>query len=264
MKKVFFFDIDDTLLPTQVGGELSVESEYALKELIKIGHEVWIATGKNELNALDIIDRVGAKNYITSNGQRIVKDNKLFHHNPIDPKDVNMWKEHIQKHDNMLFGVQTTKGSYFLNAKDDLYEKYVRPIFECLNNTIPENREELTGDVYQIWCLGEVDTLEKTGQEDNYQIFRWNEKAIDILTKNISKAAAIRTITKEYTDFETYAFGDGPNDVEMFRLVDHSVAMGNAHSNVQKEADEVTEAVGDNGVYKYLVKNNFIGEYNES
>ena len=52
----------------------------------------------------------------------------------------------------------------------------------------------------------------------------------------------------------TYAFGDGVNDVEMIQLVGHGVAMGNAVEELKEVADEVTLSVDDHGIAAYFDK----------
>ncbi|MEV6264891.1 Cof-type HAD-IIB family hydrolase [Streptomyces sp. NPDC051784] len=44
------------------------------------------------------------------------------------------------------------------------------------------------------------------------------------------------------------AFGDMPNDLPMFRLCGHGVAMGNAHGELRAEADEITLTNEEDGV----------------
>ena len=47
---------------------------------------------------------------------------------------------------------------------------------------------------------------------------------------------------------DSYAFGDGINDLEMLTLVGHGVAMGNAVSRVKAIADHVSEDALDDGL----------------
>ncbi|MFJ8865753.1 HAD family hydrolase [Streptomyces sp. NPDC102473] len=48
------------------------------------------------------------------------------------------------------------------------------------------------------------------------------------------------------------AFGDMPNDLPMFRLCGHGVAMGNAHPALRAEADEITGSNEEDGVASVL------------
>ena len=51
---------------------------------------------------------------------------------------------------------------------------------------------------------------------------------------------------------ETYALGDGHNDVTMIQAVKHGIAMGNASQEVKDAAEYVTTDVNDFGVQNAL------------
>ena len=57
---------------------------------------------------------------------------------------------------------------------------------------------------------------------------------------------------------DTYAFGDGVNDMEMFELVGHGIAMENAVDRLKNIAEFVTDYVDcagiDKAFYKYFGK----------
>ena len=52
----------------------------------------------------------------------------------------------------------------------------------------------------------------------------------------------------------TYAFGDGENDIEMLHLVGTSIAMGNADDEVKKHASTVTLTVDEDGIADFFEK----------
>ena len=47
----------------------------------------------------------------------------------------------------------------------------------------------------------------------------------------------------------TYAFGDGPNDLEMLQYVQYGTAMGNSEESVLKTAKYKTEGIWEDGIY---------------
>lgn len=49
-----------------------------------------------------------------------------------------------------------------------------------------------------------------------------------------------------------YAFGDGVNDSEMFRMVGHGIAMGKAVEQLKQIAEENTLSVHEDGVADYI------------
>ncbi|MCZ3011402.1 HAD hydrolase family protein, partial [Acinetobacter baumannii] len=50
----------------------------------------------------------------------------------------------------------------------------------------------------------------------------------------------------------TYAFGDGPNDLEMFQVADYSVAMGNGIAALKERASFISASNIDGGIVKGL------------
>ena len=51
---------------------------------------------------------------------------------------------------------------------------------------------------------------------------------------------------------DVYVFGDGLNDIEMFKCAGTAVAMGNALPEVKKHADIITTHVDEDGVWNGL------------
>ena len=54
------------------------------------------------------------------------------------------------------------------------------------------------------------------------------------------------------------AFGDGHNDIDMLKLVNIGVAMGNAKDKVKEAADEVTDDIDHDGIYQALKRHHII------
>ena len=50
----------------------------------------------------------------------------------------------------------------------------------------------------------------------------------------------------------TIAIGDGHNDIGLLNTVYHKVAMGNAHPELLKVANHVTDSIYDKGVLTFL------------
>ena len=78
--------------------------------------------------------------------------------------------------------------------------------------------------------------------------------------KGIEKALEILNIPIE----NSYAFGDGDNDIEMLKTVGCGIAMGNASDYIKSCANRVTQTVGNDGVAfginEYILKENVMGQ----
>ena len=74
--------------------------------------------------------------------------------------------------------------------------------------------------------------------------------------KNWGKADAIEYII-DYLNIpieNTYAFGDGHNDIEMLKRVSTGVAMGNSVDDLKKVANYITSDIFDGGIQKAMEK----------
>ncbi len=256
MKKIFFFDIDDTLLPS--GGKISPENIRALKKLQE-HNDVYIATGKSIGMCKDVAKTLGVKNIITSNGNVITENEKIVYNRTLKEEDINEIRNLIKDKKELILGGQGNDKTYVLSSDKDFYEKYVRNIFTNLKVNLPIPSENFKEEIYQMWLLGDVEAVNVN--EQKYDTFRWNKYGLDIVYKGTSKAQAIKfLLNSKYKDEEviTYAFGDSLNDIEMFKTVDHAIAVSNAKEELKKYAEEVTDNSQNKGVYNYLKENNLL------
>ena len=71
------------------------------------------------------------------------------------------------------------------------------------------------------------------------------------LKKNTKGSAILKAIDFLNIKIEnTYAFGDGKNDIEMLLTVGCGIAMGNANDEVKKHSNKITDTVQNDGVAK--------------
>ena len=79
-----------------------------------------------------------------------------------------------------------------------------------------------------------------------------NKSAVEVYLKKNTKGSAILKAI-EFLDIKienTYAFGDGKNDIEMLSTVGCGIAMGNASDEVKKYSNKITDTVQNDGVAK--------------
>ena len=89
---------------------------------------------------------------------------------------------------------------------------------------------------------------------------QFGENSGEIGSKGINKSTAINYVI-EYLNMNknnTLAYGDGENDIDMFKCVNHGVAMENAKSELMKLAKEITYTAENDGIYFSFKKNNLI------
>ena len=81
-----------------------------------------------------------------------------------------------------------------------------------------------------------------------------SKKWLVLNPKNMTKAVALETLGKELgiKAEEMIFFGDGPNDIEVMKLVGCSVAMENALPEVKKWAKQITLSNNKDGIIEFL------------
>ncbi|MFJ5760508.1 HAD family hydrolase [Neobacillus sp. NPDC093182] len=78
----------------------------------------------------------------------------------------------------------------------------------------------------------------------------------ELSVPGIHKATAISTLL-QYLKIDkenTFAYGDGLNDLEMLAFVQHGIAMGNAKEAVKKATDDITDTHNEDGIYNSFNK----------
>jgi Cof subfamily protein (haloacid dehalogenase superfamily) len=259
MKKAFFFDIDGTILPNGYKTPLP-STIYAINELNRLGHTVFIATGKNLHDAKTIGAILGVDNYMSTNGQTIYFEGKFLDTQLLLREDLEYWKNLGEEY-NCAIGLQSDYDRYVLESEKLVL---INKFFDIVNLEYPTVESELRDEdnINQLFIAGNYEKIKF--DENKYKIVQWTEIGADILPVNASKGRAISMFLDIYSDYsETFAFGDGHNDLEMFSAVKQAIAMGNSHEEVKAAANHITTNDTDDGIYKFLVDNNIIKEQYE-
>lgn len=259
-KKALFFDIDGTIFDGKTRSVLpsTLKALDILKE--KEDTDIYLSTGRS-FETLGMI-----KNYIKyfsglnlSNGQEIVINNK-FNYGKFFDKDV--LKEFLDESVKM----NTPLG---IILKDEIVMNFItEESTKCFTTYIKSDVRnldfepfDLSQDVIQIWLFAtneEIDILKS--KFPSLSFLNWGSYGADVVPFGSSKARGIKHI-KELMGYKLenmYAFGDGDNDIEMFKCVGTSVAMGNACLKAKENATFITDDISDDGLYNALKKLNLI------
>ncbi len=254
--KVFFFDMDGTLLPNGTSEKISKDDIEALEKLEDLGHYVVLNTGKSYSMCEDQLRYFNFKTAVTSNGQCIIHDGEIIYEGCFKTEEIMYWIDYAKKH-GLHIGFQTKEKQYILNAEG--VNEYRKRCFEHLSVDLPVVIDEYNDSIkaQQLWLLGDVDGLKL---RDDFDYFRWHEKAYDIQLKGINKGTGVEMVINHLNldNYHVYCFGDGNNDLDMFAIADTSVAMENASDYVKSKASHVTDSVAENGVKNFLKEQDLI------
>lgn len=259
--KCFSIDLDGTLLNSN--SEIPEENLQVLKELKAQGHSIIINTGRayEDVIQFDAIKQLDTP-IITINGTVLYSKNKDVLFEASIP--VSLYKElfPILQKLGLWVMVYTNQGGFpcrnpLLRGKSD---DEIEQIFDGYDYDQIFEKEDLK--IYKVMAVSRHDQLEKIQQvkeaiEGQLEISfaSSHPNNVEFTSIEANKGTALLRYQKlTDTKFdEIYAFGDGGNDVEQFKVATTSVAMSNAPAEVQKEADMITKSNDENG-FAYAVR----------
>ena len=132
---------------------------------------------------------------------------------------------------------------------------YPRQIEICTMEELPMklnkmNATDREGRIHELYRSFEK---EFTGQ---YEFVRTGPRLIEISPKGITKGQTLKRLMEAagIRPEEVMAFGDGENDVDMFRTVKYGIAVGNAADYVKEHAFDVTATNNEDGIAAALEK----------
>ena len=235
---ILFFDIDGTLADGLVVPE---SAKNAIETVREKGDLVIICTGRTvgyvKKNFSEYAD-----GYICLNGRYGEVNDEVFYDMPLNQDLIDLL---VKKLDELGLGYS------FVNNENVYYGGMIEGNYQNL---------DLSGDIVYGFNL----------HFENYDQFDMAcEKMKDLCIFNphfpflhadttiigSDKGQAIRVIREKLSiPFEnTYAFGDGANDVSMLKAVAHGVAMGNGLEETKKAAEYITADMNDDGIEKALI-----------
>jgi len=259
MKKLFVFDLDNTLRSTNLKAILPNARKLIYHIANHPDYILALATGRG-VAKLDVLgDLDGCFKYkILVNGALTLEDNKVIDDAHIPKEIVAQIISKAQKRGIALGMV----GMY-----EEVVTKIDENIKDAFQNFVDKKPLEKPGfyednNVYQLWVYHKDEKLIGQEIQKNYDldIFHWHAGGIDIVSKGVSKANALKKLMKKYPDYEVIAFGDGHNDIDMMGLAHIGIIMEN--SRWIKEAHGKYQLIGphvdSDALYAFLKKHNII------
>ena len=252
MIKAIFFDIDGTLLSHKTNS-VPASTVRALELLRQKGILTFIATGRNyhELPRIAPLQGLSFDGAVTLNGQYCRNDREVLYRNPIDPSDIATLIRFLEEHPHPALFVE--EGQMYINFHND----HVARVQAAIHSELPpigDLRRGYEQPIYQVMLYMTDREQKALPPMPNVKLTSWHLGGADLIPATGGKAAGIAKVLAHYgiDKSETMAFGDGENDVDMFRAVGTAVAMGNAVASAKASADYVTDKVLDDGIWNAL------------
>ncbi|MGL5378365.1 HAD family hydrolase [Clostridium sp.] len=258
-KGVVFFDVDGTLIDCFKGIKSpSDKTKEAINKLKENGYLTMLATGRPK-SCIDsgIVD-LGLHGYIACNGSYADLDEEVLFDYNIENNKLN----------EILTLLEENNIDYLLEGKEKSYiSSYDAKELMDLLSQANISKDSIT----DTWDKSNVRCNKIIGHLNNEEVYRdiiekyEGDFAFMVHPSRISFEMYVSAYTKGYgveqliekldIDREnTYAFGDGENDIEMFQAVKHGIAMGDYHDRLKEHAYDFTHNVENEGIYEGLKK----------
>lgn len=256
MKKAAFFDIDGTLIDVSTGmNEPSERVRAALQKVKDAGNYIFIASGR-PIEFLDpAIMTLFFDGFVLMNGAVVMVGDKIVFDEPIDREIVKELVEFSDAH--QMQYVFESHPAVYLNKNFSLIDKFYRNIgidvdrfvreFDWQNISVhkmeffsPHFDDEIK-KFHEHW----LNSKELTGIADPF-----HNNNLELYARKNTKGSGILHAL-EYLNIpieNSFAFGDGLNDLEMIQTVGHGCAMGNGNPKLKALAKHIVPSVHEDGV----------------
>lgn len=250
---MIILDMDGTLLNSS--GVILESSKDILKKLKQMGKIIVIATGRCLPHAINYFNEEFA-DYILSNNGAIwyrLKDKKIIKENNVG---IETGIDILKKYSNFISQINLTDTSFhhFEKVIDAINYMNAHNNIVCVSIHL-NDFNKCADTAEKLRC--EYEELYIQLMQDSFDKYQW----IDIFGRKNNKGVNVKSLCEALDiDFnDTICFGDALNDVEMFKNVKISVAMGNALPEVKDVATHITDTYDNDGIAKFL-NNYFFGK----
>ena len=281
-KKIIFFDVDGTLVDVRPAREYIPESTInAIQETRKQGNLCFLCTGRSKAEIFSHITEVGFDGMIGAGGGFVEIGDEMLYHKMVSQSAINHVVDFFEEH-GFDYYIESNGGLY---ASQNLVPRLERIMYGDLENdplARKKKEEEPShfipslkvgydlhrGDVNKICFLEKegfaFETIRKEFEKEfnviHCTVPIFGDNSGELSVPGVNKASAIKALITHLgiPRENTYAFGDGLNDIDMLEYCQHGIAVGNAAKGLKYVADEITEDIAEDGIYHSMKKHGLI------
>ncbi len=254
MIKLIVIDLDGTLLTDDK--QLSQNSIEVIDRAQKEGYLVTIATGRAYELTKPYAEMLNIKMPLILNNGALIKElnsNAIIDKKTLDADTVKFFVDYADK--NQLGYTFYAEDGFYINDAERL------SFYENWNHLYPQSKINLHTEFSDhtlanhpfykmLMMIPDYHMMKQTytrfKEDPKFHITKSLSAFFDVLPKATTKATALRTLMKRYhlSSEQILVFGDNTNDIEIFNLAMHSVAMPNATDDLKETAKAI--ALDDN------------------
>ena len=191
------------------------------------------------------------KGMVLMNGGHVVYEGQNLRADAFEKEDVEKLIKGCEEEDIIL--ALTTPDNCYINLTNELTTRVLDGSDEGVINDMKGYIYDMKLPYGMAWILGDRENiLRMAAKTPGVDVVPWGNYGGDVLIKGHSKANGIKTVLEHlnYQKENTFAVGNGDNDLEMFSIVKHSIAMGNSSEKALKQATYVTDDISKDGFKK--------------
>lgn len=248
-KKAIVFDVDGTLIPY---GKKGMDAKLIeILNTLKDDYYLFVATGRHMLELSDL-GGVDFDAYITSDGQVVTINSGEVYASTIPKNDIENAVRYVTR--NQIACAFTEMDEYYINFTNRKVEKYHDYV---VFNTpeIKDISKAIDGEVLVVTVFdNDYEVKEILKLMPDCKMMRSNQYGADIVSAKSGKGTGLRKALKHFniSNKNVIAFGDGENDLDMFKVCLKTCAMGNGDETLKKEASYVSSDASEDGIINGL------------
>lgn len=250
---VAFFDVDGTLTSREFNDGLHVVPtpgvQAAVRAFVEAGNVAVVCSGRSILNLEDLL-HLPFSGFVTLDGTHVILDGEVIYDRTI-ARDTFARTVDEMRRIGMEALVEGTYGNVMVRCGKGQMD-YCADVpnvedYERAGGRMDFGKIDFTDDSLEACLASEFLTSTYTYLnvgDGNHEL------TIPCTSKGVGGQALLDALP--FSPARVYAFGDSENDLEILKLADTAVVMGNARDVVKAHADYVTDDVRDDGVVTAL------------
>ena len=259
-RKAVFFDLDGTLVDEN--NQVPHSAAQAIRRLRANGHLAFINTGRTLVSVGEHIRQVGFDGCVCACGSRVY----------LNEEEIFVQTLPSSKYADIIRILRRMKAPVFFEGPDRVYfdphnegnppelircREYFTWITQGKVLDMPLDPEDDSILFDKFLCVfqpgTDISLLQDFVKDDFLSILHAGGQ-FEVTARGCSKALGIQVLSQRLglTPQNCYGVGDSANDLEMFKAVGHSIAMGNSAQVVLPYAEFVTGTVEEDGILHAL------------
>lgn len=263
-KGIVFFDVDGTLINWSKGITSPTEmTKESIKKLQDNGYLTFIATGRPKNLINEELKDLNTDGFICSNGAYVEMNNEVLLNEHLENSKLKKLLKCL-KELNIGYMLEGQEKNYILDEDNKFLMDFIQEANLDIKN-FSTDWDIDTVKVSKVIAMGENKesynkVYEKCSKEGFAFTRSYKEEIFEINDEKFSKGYGVTKVLEklDISRDKAYAFGDGDNDIEMFQVVKHGIAMGEHYKGLEEVAFDITENVENEGITKALIKHGLI------